>query len=84
MLLFSLAAGSFAGKFEDAQENETSSFLPGGAESVKVVEHVKEFPAGEVANAVTVIARDGAPLGRSRAGRGASSSCRRSTSGAPT
>ena len=40
MLLVAFAAGSFAGKFEDAQENETSSFLPGGAESVKVVDAV--------------------------------------------
>src|SRR5215212_5168958 len=63
MLIFSFAAGSVAGKFEDAQENETSSFLPGGAESVEVVEQVKRFPAGEVANAVTVIAREGQPLG---------------------
>ena len=60
MLVFSFAAGSLAGKFEDAQENETSSFLPGGAESVKVVEAVKQYPTGENANAVTVIAR--APL----------------------
>src|SRR5215218_10066426 len=63
MVIFAFAAGSVAGKFEDAQENETSSFLPGGAESVEVVEQVKRFPAGEVANAVTVIARDGQPLG---------------------
>src|SRR5215213_8735181 len=62
MLVFSFAAGSLAGKFEDAQENETSSFLPGGAESVKVVEAVKQYPTGENASAVTVIARDGAPL----------------------
>ena len=68
MIVFTMAAASFAGGFEDAQENETSSFLPGGAESVKVVEDVKEFPSGEVANAVTVIARDGAPLGAAEQG----------------
>ncbi len=65
MLLVAMGAGSFAGRFEDAQENETSSFLPGGAESVAVVEAVKRFPAGEVATAVTVIARDGGRLGAS-------------------
>jgi RND superfamily putative drug exporter len=63
MLLFAMAAGSLAGKFEDAQENETSSFLPAGAESVQVVEAVKQFPSGEVANAVTVIAGDGRRVG---------------------
>jgi putative drug exporter of the RND superfamily len=64
MLLLALGvAGAFAGKFEDAQENETSSFLPGGAESVKAVEAVKRFPSGEVAGAVTVIAREDGPLG---------------------
>ena len=44
MLLVAFFAGSYAGKFEDAQENETSSFLPGGAESVAVVDKVKQFP----------------------------------------
>jgi RND superfamily putative drug exporter len=63
MLLLAMGAGSLAGKFEDAQENETSSFLPGGAESVKVVDAVKQFPQGEVAGAVTVIAGDGGRLG---------------------
>ena len=68
MLLVAMFAGSFAGKFEDAQENETSSFLPGGAESVAVVDAVKRFPSGEVATAVTVIARDGEALGEEEQG----------------
>jgi putative drug exporter of the RND superfamily len=63
MVLFAMAAGSVAGKFEDAQENETSSFLPGGAESVKALDAVKQFPSGEVAYAVTVIAREDGRLG---------------------
>jgi putative drug exporter of the RND superfamily len=62
MLVIGLAAGSLAGKFEDAQENETSSFLPGGAESVKVVDAVKQFPSGESASAVTVIVREDGEL----------------------
>ena len=61
-VLVTLVAGTFSGGFEDAQENETSSFLPGGAESVEVVEHVARFPGGETAGAVTIIARDGGPL----------------------
>ena len=53
------AVGPFSGKFEDAQENESTSFLPGDAESVKALEAIERFPGGEVAPAVTVIERDG-------------------------
>jgi RND superfamily putative drug exporter len=56
-IVFAAALGSQAGKFEDAQKNETSSFLPGGAESVKALEAVQKFPQGQTATAVTVIAR---------------------------
>jgi RND superfamily putative drug exporter len=48
---------SQAGKFEQAQKNETSSFLPGSAESVKALEQVKRFPGGEQAPAVIVYER---------------------------
>jgi RND superfamily putative drug exporter len=51
--------GTFGGKFEDAQENETESFLPGDAESVKALQLIEDFPDGEVAGAVTVVAREG-------------------------
>src|SRR3954468_23608652 len=50
--------GTFAGKFEKAQKNETSSFLPGETESVRALDAVKRFPGGETAAAVTVIARE--------------------------
>ena len=53
------SAGCFSGKFEDAQENETASFLPGKAESVKSLEAVKRYPGGELAPAVIVYERDG-------------------------
>ena len=49
----------FSGKFEDAQENETVSFLPGKAESVKSLEAVKQYPGGELAPAVIVYERKG-------------------------
>jgi putative drug exporter of the RND superfamily len=51
--------GPFSGKFEDAQENEATSFLPGDAESVRALEAIERFPDGQVAAAVTVIAREG-------------------------
>src|SRR3954453_17706545 len=46
-----------AGKFEKAQKNETSSFLPGSAESVKALDAVKRYPGGELAPAVIVFER---------------------------
>ena len=59
-LLFSLTVGgAFSGKFESVQENETASFLPGKAESVKSLEAVKRYPGGEIAPAVIVYERRG-------------------------
>ena len=52
-----LAAG-YARGFEDAQENSPDSFLPAGAESVEVLDAVREFPRGRVADAVIVFRRD--------------------------
>ena len=51
--------GRTASKFEDAQENESTSFLPGDAESVKALKAIEQFPDGQVAAAVTIIAREG-------------------------
>jgi RND superfamily putative drug exporter len=48
---------SLAGKFEQAQKNETSSFLPSSAESVKALELIKRFRGGEEAPAVVVFER---------------------------
>src|SRR3954462_952625 len=45
------------GKFEQAQKNETSSFLPGSAESVKALKQIERFPGGEEAPAVIVYER---------------------------
>src|SRR6188508_1546400 len=59
----------FAGKFEGAQKNEPSTFLPGNAESVKVLEAAQTFPSGDAT--IATIDRDGTgrPRHRSRAGR---------------
>src|SRR3954453_16062066 len=48
---------SQGGKFEQAQKNETSSFLPGSAESVKALKQIERFPGGEEAPAVIVFER---------------------------
>ncbi|MBE2319774.1 MMPL family transporter [Solirubrobacter sp. CPCC 204708] len=50
---------SFAGKFEGIQKNESSSFLPGDAESVRTLEALERLPGGELAPAVVVFERRG-------------------------
>jgi RND superfamily putative drug exporter len=50
VLVFAL--GPFAGRFEQVQRNEPSSFLPEGAESVEVLEASSGFRSGEVTPAV--------------------------------
>ncbi len=46
------------GKFTDAEENESTSFLPGDAESTKVLERTEELQGGELAPAVIVFRRE--------------------------
>ncbi len=46
------ALGPFSGKFEGARQNEPSSFLPGEAESVRVLEAADAFPRGDVTDAI--------------------------------
>ena len=79
-VLLVLALGPFAGRFEQAQRNEPSSFLPEGAESVEVLEAAAGFPSGEVTPAVAVF-RD--PDGIA-AEPGAPSSAREAASRTPT
>jgi RND superfamily putative drug exporter len=67
IVIFGGVAGAFAGKFEGAQRNETSSFLPGGAESVKALQAVERYPGGEVAPAVVVYQRRSGLTARDRA-----------------
>jgi RND superfamily putative drug exporter len=59
LVVFLVVGGAFAGKFQNAQKNETASFLPGGAESVKALAAIKQYPGGEVAPAVIVYHREG-------------------------
>jgi RND superfamily putative drug exporter len=58
-LLLSVPVAGLSGKFEGAQKNETSSFLPGDAESIKTLDAVEKYPGGELAPAVIVFQRDG-------------------------
>ena len=55
VVVFALAP--LAGKFEDVQENDPVSFLPGDSESVEALELSKRFPSGELTPAATVFRR---------------------------
>ncbi|MGI8731640.1 MAG: MMPL family transporter [Solirubrobacteraceae bacterium] len=46
-------------KFTDAEKNESTSFLPGDAESTKALEATKRLQGGELAPLVIVYRRDG-------------------------
>ena len=46
-------------KFADAEENESTSFLPGDAESTKALEVTERFQGGELAPLVIVYRREG-------------------------
>jgi putative drug exporter of the RND superfamily len=46
------------GKFTDAEDNESTSFLPGDAESTEVLTAAEELQGGELASAVIVYRRE--------------------------
>ena len=56
-VLFFGGLASQSGKLEGVQKNESSSWLPGDAESVKALEAVQKLPGGELAPAVIVFER---------------------------
>jgi putative drug exporter of the RND superfamily len=55
-----IAAGpaNLPGKFSDAENNESTSFLPGDAESTKALQAAEELQGGELAPAVIVYRRE--------------------------
>jgi putative drug exporter of the RND superfamily len=56
--LIAAAAGSVASKFQSAQKNDPSSYLPGSAESSKALAQIKQISGGgEVTEAVVVFHR---------------------------
>ncbi len=56
-VLFYVGLASQSGKFEGVQKNESSSWLPGDAESLKALEAIQKLPGGELAPAVVVFER---------------------------
>lgn len=66
-ILILVALFPLASKFESAQSNEPSSFLPGAAESVTVLDLQEKFPGGDVTPAVAVALREGGLTAADRA-----------------
>ena len=62
--MFISFGANLPGKFTDAEENESTSFLPGDAESTKVLTAAEELQGGELAPAVIVYRRDVRPDAR--------------------
>ncbi|HET9740344.1 MAG TPA: MMPL family transporter [Solirubrobacteraceae bacterium] len=63
-----IAAGpaNLPGQFTDAEENESTSFLPGDAESTKALQAAEELQGGELAPAVIVYRREAGLTGADR------------------
>jgi RND superfamily putative drug exporter len=59
-LIVAVAAGSVAGRFQSAQKNDTTSYLPGDAESVRALDAINRASGGaEITGTVVVFARTG-------------------------
>ena len=59
--MFIAFGANLPGKFTDAEENESTSFLPGDAESTKALQAAEELQGGELAPAVIVYRREAGP-----------------------
>jgi RND superfamily putative drug exporter len=56
-LVVAVGIAPFAGKLESVEKNESSSFLPGNAESTKVLAVTTKFQGGDIASAVVIYRR---------------------------
>ncbi|HEX2085729.1 MAG TPA: MMPL family transporter, partial [Solirubrobacteraceae bacterium] len=66
VLVFGGGAAGLPAKFSDAEENESTSFLPGDAESTKALQVTEELQDGELAPTVVVYRRGGGLTARDR------------------
>jgi RND superfamily putative drug exporter len=57
-IFVAVGPANLPGKFEDAEDNESTSFLPGDAESTDALSALEELQDGELAPAVIVYRRD--------------------------
>jgi RND superfamily putative drug exporter len=65
--LFASGAANLPGKYSDAENNESTSFLPGDAESTEVLSIADDLQGGEQAPIVIVYRREGGLTGQDRA-----------------
>ena len=63
LVIFGAFATNLPGKFSDAEQNESTSFLPGDAESTKALEKTQRLQDGEKASIVVVYRREGVLTG---------------------
>src|SRR3954452_16915467 len=59
VVVVAVIAGNLPGKFSDAEKNESTSFLPGDAESTKALAITKQLQGGEQAATVIAYRRPG-------------------------
>jgi putative drug exporter of the RND superfamily len=59
VVVVAIIGGNLPGKFADAEKNESTSFLPGDAESTKALQVTERLQNGEKAATVIVYRRDG-------------------------
>ncbi|MGZ8649448.1 MAG: MMPL family transporter [Solirubrobacteraceae bacterium] len=59
LAIFGASAANLPGKYADAENNESTSFLPGDAESTKALAITEELQGGEQAAPVVVYRREG-------------------------
>ncbi len=57
-IFIAVGPANLPGKFEDAESNEATSYLPGDAESTKALDATEELQNGEIAPAVIVYRND--------------------------
>jgi RND superfamily putative drug exporter len=67
VVIFGSMAANLPGKFADNEKNESTSFLPGDAESTKALEATKQLQGAELAPVVIVYHRDGGLTAQDRA-----------------
>ena len=61
LAIFAIFGADLPAKFTDAENNESSSYLPGDAESTLALEAAEQLTDGEQAGIVVVYRRDGRP-----------------------
>jgi RND superfamily putative drug exporter len=59
LVVFVVSGTNLPGKLTDAENNESTSYLPGDAESTKALEATEALQGGETAAAVVVYRREG-------------------------